>query len=602
MPGPRPRPRPHAVRPLRRAGHGRADARPRRLRAQPPDPAHPGGAGGALSGVPGPEPHLGGARGDHQAPARQRRDARPRSTRRARRPPSRRSSSISWTRSPTTTTTSTTASRSGMITVEQHPRRRASSARPTTRSVAEGIRGRARSCATRSVRRIINRCSERPARDDARRPSRRRGVGSRRRRAPGRAAGSSATRRRWRPRCKELKEFLFTNMYRHYRVVRMGDKAGRILRDLFQSFVGEPLQLPPHYQERIERDGVHRVVCDYIAGMTDRFALDEHRKLFDPLRAGLSCRRPSRTSGRHALSIAGSCRRTRASEQRAAGPRRPCSSSRQASRGRPRWRSPTRARGSRAEHLVDRRGAGRRPSRSPARQAPAAAARARWRTGAACRSSGAEVHVAAAQGQAVGLAHRRAADDRDRHVEVAHHAPRSPRAAARPSGRSRRGRARRSRTASARPWPRRGSGRPALALEARGRARRPRPQVAKPGGYISSSGGGEEQVDAGVRAGAPGRGRGRAGSGTGPRAGPNWVGLTKTLGGDVVVLASRARDEGRVAGVQGAHGGDEADASRAGPAARPGPRRSWSRPSCADRLAPRARRLALPHAIARATR
>ena len=84
-------------------------------------------------------------------------------------------------------------------------------------------------------------------------------------------------------RVKELKDFLFTNMYRNYRVVRMGDKAGRILRDLFLSYVGEPLQLPPHYQERIPRDGMHRVVCDYIAGMTDRFAVDEHRKLFDPM-------------------------------------------------------------------------------------------------------------------------------------------------------------------------------------------------------------------------------------------------------------------------------------------------------------------------------
>jgi dGTPase len=82
---------------------------------------------------------------------------------------------------------------------------------------------------------------------------------------------------------KELKDFLFTNLYRHYRVVRMGDKAGRILRDLFLSYVGEPLQLPPHYQDRIPRDGVQRVVCDYIAGMTDRFAVDEHRKLFDPM-------------------------------------------------------------------------------------------------------------------------------------------------------------------------------------------------------------------------------------------------------------------------------------------------------------------------------
>jgi dGTPase len=84
-------------------------------------------------------------------------------------------------------------------------------------------------------------------------------------------------------RVRELKDFLYRNMYRHYRVVRMGDKAGRILRDLFQSYVGEPLQLPPRHQRRIEADGLQRVVCDYIAGMTDRFALDEHRKLFDPL-------------------------------------------------------------------------------------------------------------------------------------------------------------------------------------------------------------------------------------------------------------------------------------------------------------------------------
>ena len=81
---------------------------------------------------------------------------------------------------------------------------------------------------------------------------------------------------------RDLKGFLLRNMYRHYRVVRMGDKAGRILRDLFHSYVAEPGQLPPRTQEQIERDGVHRVICDYIAGMTDRFAVDEHCKLFDP--------------------------------------------------------------------------------------------------------------------------------------------------------------------------------------------------------------------------------------------------------------------------------------------------------------------------------
>jgi dGTPase len=85
------------------------------------------------------------------------------------------------------------------------------------------------------------------------------------------------------PRVRELKDFLFANMYRHYRVVRMGDKAARILRDLFTTYIAEPQQLPPHHQERIDQEGLHRVVCDYIAGMTDRFALDDHRKLFDPM-------------------------------------------------------------------------------------------------------------------------------------------------------------------------------------------------------------------------------------------------------------------------------------------------------------------------------
>ena len=83
-------------------------------------------------------------------------------------------------------------------------------------------------------------------------------------------------------RVRGLKDFLLRNMYRHYRVVRMGDKAGRLLRDLFQSYVAEPRQLPPHFQGQLEREGVHRVVCDYIAGMTDRFAVEEHQKLFDP--------------------------------------------------------------------------------------------------------------------------------------------------------------------------------------------------------------------------------------------------------------------------------------------------------------------------------
>jgi dGTPase len=81
---------------------------------------------------------------------------------------------------------------------------------------------------------------------------------------------------------RELKDFLLKEMYRHYRVVRMGKKAGRVLSDLFESLVNEPGQLPPRYQALVERDGVERAVCDYIAGMTDRFALQEHGRLFNP--------------------------------------------------------------------------------------------------------------------------------------------------------------------------------------------------------------------------------------------------------------------------------------------------------------------------------
>ena len=79
-----------------------------------------------------------------------------------------------------------------------------------------------------------------------------------------------------------LKQFLFQNMYRHYRVVRMAEKAKRVISELFEVYVANPKQLPPHICARVHSEGLHRVVCDYIAGMTDRFALDEHRKLFDP--------------------------------------------------------------------------------------------------------------------------------------------------------------------------------------------------------------------------------------------------------------------------------------------------------------------------------
>lgn len=83
---------------------------------------------------------------------------------------------------------------------------------------------------------------------------------------------------------RELKMFLYENMYRHYRVVRMAGKAERFITDLFQAYVSAPDQLPTSTKKRLTEgnDSLERVVCDYIAGMTDRYALEEYCKLFDP--------------------------------------------------------------------------------------------------------------------------------------------------------------------------------------------------------------------------------------------------------------------------------------------------------------------------------
>lgn len=81
---------------------------------------------------------------------------------------------------------------------------------------------------------------------------------------------------------REWKNFLYQNMYRHYRVVRMSRKAARYLEDLFHEFIREPAQLPSNTQQRIEDIGLYRCVTDYIAGMTDRYALQEWERLFSP--------------------------------------------------------------------------------------------------------------------------------------------------------------------------------------------------------------------------------------------------------------------------------------------------------------------------------
>ncbi len=83
---------------------------------------------------------------------------------------------------------------------------------------------------------------------------------------------------------KELKNFLMNKMYRHYRVNRMSSKAKRVVRELFEFFYAEPECLPTQWHERVmQADNLMRArhVADFIAGMTDRFALAEHQRVFD---------------------------------------------------------------------------------------------------------------------------------------------------------------------------------------------------------------------------------------------------------------------------------------------------------------------------------
>lgn len=77
----------------------------------------------------------------------------------------------------------------------------------------------------------------------------------------------------------ELKQFLRANLYRHYRVARMSRKAKRIISDLFGAFYEDTALLPPEFQDRARIDAP-RAIADYIAGMTDRYAILEHRRLF----------------------------------------------------------------------------------------------------------------------------------------------------------------------------------------------------------------------------------------------------------------------------------------------------------------------------------
>ncbi|MDP3514575.1 MAG: deoxyguanosinetriphosphate triphosphohydrolase [Sulfuritalea sp.] len=79
---------------------------------------------------------------------------------------------------------------------------------------------------------------------------------------------------------RALKGFLHQHLYQHYEVLRMTAKARRIIRDLFGAFVADPRLLPPQYQQMAATESVVRATADYIAGMTDRYSMKEHRRLF----------------------------------------------------------------------------------------------------------------------------------------------------------------------------------------------------------------------------------------------------------------------------------------------------------------------------------
>ncbi|NRG18875.1 deoxyguanosinetriphosphate triphosphohydrolase [Rhizobiales bacterium] len=83
---------------------------------------------------------------------------------------------------------------------------------------------------------------------------------------------------------KEVKAFLFAHVYRHEEVLAVRRRVSKVVRDLFDRYMAEPAAMPDEWHEGLEgadRAGIARRVCDYIAGMTDRYAVDEHRRLFD---------------------------------------------------------------------------------------------------------------------------------------------------------------------------------------------------------------------------------------------------------------------------------------------------------------------------------
>jgi dGTPase len=81
---------------------------------------------------------------------------------------------------------------------------------------------------------------------------------------------------------RELREFLYNNLYHHYRVERMHAKAKQIIDGIFHAYESNHSVHPPSLRSNVSKFGIYRAICDYIAGMTDRYAIEEHSKLVDP--------------------------------------------------------------------------------------------------------------------------------------------------------------------------------------------------------------------------------------------------------------------------------------------------------------------------------
>ncbi len=80
---------------------------------------------------------------------------------------------------------------------------------------------------------------------------------------------------------RDIKAFLFAHMYQHLEVKKVREQADAIVRRLFQAYMSHPSAMPPEWAAKADRETRARAVADYIAGMTDRFAIAEHTRLFD---------------------------------------------------------------------------------------------------------------------------------------------------------------------------------------------------------------------------------------------------------------------------------------------------------------------------------